>query len=398
MSSGPYVPTTGSESGGSLYSYYDPDDAHGQGLVTFAGVMLMIAGVLNSLYGIAAIGKANVFVHNARYVFGDLRTWGWFVLALGVVQFLAALAIWRGVLGALVRRRLRQRQRDPADAVAARVSHPGADDPAARHHRHLRAARLWRAASSRPGGRGAPSGRELIARSEGRREIDRAKRRPVRRWRLGRHDGTGAAPGSARPASVTSWGRAPRSRGGRTRANQACPRHCPSGGTARSVSMGTSMAKTRACEQPRPPTRCVSSTARAAPRARAGRRPVESLLGDERGGGRRGAAARGSLDINTTTVRRCVAWIRKAASIPSMSGIRTSRSTRSGSSCSTALSASPPEAASPTASKSPAASSSTRIALRTIGWSSTTRTRTGSGIGDQGSRNAVNYTMVHSGQ
>ena len=97
MSSGPYVPTTGSESGGSLYSYYDPDDAHGQGLVTFAGVMLMIAGVLNTLYGIAAIGKANVFVHNARYVFGDLRTWGWFVLALGVVQFLAALAIWRGV-------------------------------------------------------------------------------------------------------------------------------------------------------------------------------------------------------------------------------------------------------------------------------------------------------------
>jgi hypothetical protein len=97
MSSGPYVPTAGGESGGSLYSYYDPDDAHGQGLVTFAGVMLMIAAILNMLYGIAAIGKANVFVHHARYVFGDLRTWGWFVLALGVIQILAALAIWRGV-------------------------------------------------------------------------------------------------------------------------------------------------------------------------------------------------------------------------------------------------------------------------------------------------------------
>lgn len=97
MSSGPYVPpASADESGTGLYSYYDPDDAHGQGLVTFAGVMLMIAGVLNTLYGIAAIDKANVFVHNARYVFGDLRTWGWFVLALGVVQFLAALAIWRG--------------------------------------------------------------------------------------------------------------------------------------------------------------------------------------------------------------------------------------------------------------------------------------------------------------
>jgi hypothetical protein len=96
MSSGPYVPPTAEESGSALYSFYDSDDAHGQGLVTFAGVMLMIAGVLNTLYGIAAIDKANVFVHNARYVFGDLSTFGWFVLALGIVQVFAALAIWRG--------------------------------------------------------------------------------------------------------------------------------------------------------------------------------------------------------------------------------------------------------------------------------------------------------------
>ena len=74
---------------------YDSDDEHGQGLVTFAGVMLMIAAVLNMLYGIAAIGKANFFVHDARYVFGDLNTWGWFLLALGVLQAFAAVAIWR---------------------------------------------------------------------------------------------------------------------------------------------------------------------------------------------------------------------------------------------------------------------------------------------------------------
>jgi hypothetical protein len=96
MSSGPYVPAGARESG-TLYNYYDYDDPHGQGLVTFAGVMLMIAAVLNTLYGIAAIDDAKVFEHNARYVFGDLGTFGWFVLALGVVQFLAALAIWRGV-------------------------------------------------------------------------------------------------------------------------------------------------------------------------------------------------------------------------------------------------------------------------------------------------------------
>jgi hypothetical protein len=86
-----YVPPGGH--GDSVYQY---DDAHSQGLVTFAGVMIMIAAVLNTLYGIAAIDKASFFTQNAKYVFADLRTFGWFVLALGIVQFFAALAIWQG--------------------------------------------------------------------------------------------------------------------------------------------------------------------------------------------------------------------------------------------------------------------------------------------------------------
>jgi hypothetical protein len=94
MSSSPYTPVGGRETG--LFSASDYDDEHGQGLVTFAGVMLMIAAVLNTLYGIAAIDKANFFVQDAEYVFGDLNTWGWFLVALGVLQLFAALAIWRG--------------------------------------------------------------------------------------------------------------------------------------------------------------------------------------------------------------------------------------------------------------------------------------------------------------
>jgi hypothetical protein len=90
----PYTPVGGRQQGGLDYSYYE-DDA-GYGLVTFAGVMLMIAAVLNTLYGIAAIGNAHFYVNNARYVFGDLNTWGWFLTGLGVLQFFAALAIWRG--------------------------------------------------------------------------------------------------------------------------------------------------------------------------------------------------------------------------------------------------------------------------------------------------------------
>ncbi len=89
-----YTPVPGAERGQLDYSNYEDD--HGQGLVTFAGVMIMIAAVLNTLYGIAAIDKANFFIADARYVFGDLSTWGWFLLALGVVQAFAAFAIWRG--------------------------------------------------------------------------------------------------------------------------------------------------------------------------------------------------------------------------------------------------------------------------------------------------------------
>ena len=77
-------------------SVYQYDDSHSQGLVTFAGVMILIAGVLNTLYGIAAIDKANFFIRDAKYVVADLATFGWLVLILGAVQIFAAFAIWQG--------------------------------------------------------------------------------------------------------------------------------------------------------------------------------------------------------------------------------------------------------------------------------------------------------------
>jgi hypothetical protein len=92
--SAPYTPLPREERGELDYSYLD--DEAGQGLVTFAGVMITIAAVLNTLYGIAAIDNASFYVNDARYVFGDLSTWGWFLLALGVLQFFAAFGIWRG--------------------------------------------------------------------------------------------------------------------------------------------------------------------------------------------------------------------------------------------------------------------------------------------------------------
>jgi len=81
--------------------------AHGRGLglVAFAAVVLAVVGIFNLIYGIAAVANAHVFVAGARYVWGDLRFWGWVTLIVGVLQLIAAggvltgnqLARWYGV-------------------------------------------------------------------------------------------------------------------------------------------------------------------------------------------------------------------------------------------------------------------------------------------------------------
>lgn len=68
------------------------------GWVTFAGVLLLIGGALNVIWGIAAIGNSNFFVDDARYVISDLNTWGWVALGVGVIQLLAAGSLWNGGL------------------------------------------------------------------------------------------------------------------------------------------------------------------------------------------------------------------------------------------------------------------------------------------------------------
>jgi len=72
-------------------------EERGSGWVTFAGVMIGLVGVLNVIYGIAAIDKSSFYVANARYVFGDLKTWGWVMLIVGAVQLCAAFGIFARV-------------------------------------------------------------------------------------------------------------------------------------------------------------------------------------------------------------------------------------------------------------------------------------------------------------
>lgn len=62
----------------------------------FAGVLLMIAGVLNVIYGIAAISDSKFFTENATYIISGLHTWGWVHLIVGVLEFVAAFSLFAG--------------------------------------------------------------------------------------------------------------------------------------------------------------------------------------------------------------------------------------------------------------------------------------------------------------
>jgi hypothetical protein len=68
----------------------------GAGRAAFAAILLLIAGTLNVIYGIAAIDNANFFADQTRYVFEDLNTWGWITLILGVIQFIGGISLLGG--------------------------------------------------------------------------------------------------------------------------------------------------------------------------------------------------------------------------------------------------------------------------------------------------------------
>jgi hypothetical protein len=71
------------------------DETRGEGWILFAGMMLMLAGFLNAIFGIAAIDDSVWFSGDDRYViFDNLNTWGWFLLIVGVLQLVSSFSIW----------------------------------------------------------------------------------------------------------------------------------------------------------------------------------------------------------------------------------------------------------------------------------------------------------------
>ena len=72
------------------------NEVRGLGRALFAATLLMIGGILNIIYGIAAIGNSSFFQHNQHYVFASLKTWGWVTLVIGILEVIASLSLFSG--------------------------------------------------------------------------------------------------------------------------------------------------------------------------------------------------------------------------------------------------------------------------------------------------------------
>jgi hypothetical protein len=72
------------------------DDQHSSGWITFAGIMISVVAILNIIDGIAAIGNSSFFVGDTKLIFQDIKTWGWILLIIGIIQLFVAFGIWSG--------------------------------------------------------------------------------------------------------------------------------------------------------------------------------------------------------------------------------------------------------------------------------------------------------------
>ncbi len=75
---------------------YTGYERSGTGWVTYAALMLGLAGTFNVFDGIVALSRSKFYTVNATYVFSDLHTWGWIVLIGGVLQLLVAAYVATG--------------------------------------------------------------------------------------------------------------------------------------------------------------------------------------------------------------------------------------------------------------------------------------------------------------
>jgi hypothetical protein len=64
--------------------------------VVFAGILLILVGTINIIYGIGALDDANIFVNDTRFILDNLNTLGWVLIILGVIQLTAGFSLLAG--------------------------------------------------------------------------------------------------------------------------------------------------------------------------------------------------------------------------------------------------------------------------------------------------------------
>ncbi len=60
-----------------------------------SGWMLTI-GLLNLFYAISVLADSTIFITTASWLVGDARPWGWLMLAVGLIQLMAAPGVLTG--------------------------------------------------------------------------------------------------------------------------------------------------------------------------------------------------------------------------------------------------------------------------------------------------------------
>jgi hypothetical protein len=68
----------------------------GVGRSIFVAILMMIAGILDIVYGIAAVSNSKFYVGEERYVFASLHTWGWITIIIGVILLTGSLSLFAG--------------------------------------------------------------------------------------------------------------------------------------------------------------------------------------------------------------------------------------------------------------------------------------------------------------
>jgi hypothetical protein len=67
----------------------------GLGRVVFVAILLLLAGTLNIVYGIAAVSNAHFF-DGTQYAFSSLHTWGWIGIIVGLIQLTGGFSLFGG--------------------------------------------------------------------------------------------------------------------------------------------------------------------------------------------------------------------------------------------------------------------------------------------------------------